>query len=61
MPDNWNPETYRARFRAWQEKAASLPPGQERDACEVIAEGYARLALLIEESLANGTPHPPRP
>jgi hypothetical protein len=49
MPDNWNPETYRARFRAWQEKAALLPPGQERDACEVIAEGYARLALLIEE------------
>jgi hypothetical protein len=50
MPDNWNAETYRRRAREWQEKADALPAGGERDACLVLAEGYAGLAELIEQS-----------
>jgi hypothetical protein len=48
MPDSWNSETYRERARQWQAKADSLPPGDERDASRALAEGYLRLALLIE-------------
>ena len=54
MPDNGKSETYRGRYRVWQDKADALPPGEKRDMCMVIAEGYARLALLIEKSTANG-------
>jgi hypothetical protein len=50
MPDNWNAETYRERSRQWREKADSLPPGREHDACVTLAEGYAGLAELIEKS-----------
>jgi hypothetical protein len=50
MPDTWNAETYRERSRQWREKADSLPPGRERDACVALAEGYAGLAKLIERS-----------
>jgi hypothetical protein len=50
MPNDWNPETYRCRARQWQDKAVALPPGDERQSCEVLAEGYARLAQLIEQA-----------
>ena len=48
MPDNWNAETYRGRARQWQAKAERLPRGEERDTCLTLAEGYTRLAELIE-------------
>jgi hypothetical protein len=50
MPQNWDPAIYRQRARDWQEKADTLSPGKERDTCLTIAEGYARLAALIDES-----------
>jgi hypothetical protein len=56
MPDNWNPEVYRERARQWREKAEALPHGQERETCVVIADGYARLARLIEDDVADQTP-----
>jgi hypothetical protein len=50
MPNDWNPETYRRRAEQWQDKAVALPSGDERQACEVLAQGYARLAQLIEQA-----------
>jgi hypothetical protein len=50
MPNDWNPKMYRCRARQWQDKALALPPGDERQACQVLAEGYARLARLIEKA-----------
>jgi hypothetical protein len=49
MPDSRDPEQYKERARAWRDRAASLPDGTpERDACVTIAEGYEKLAALIE-------------
>jgi hypothetical protein len=49
MPDSWNSEQYRERAKAWRDRAASLPDGSpERDACVILAEGYERLAEIIE-------------
>ena len=49
MPDSWDSEQYKERAKAWRARAASLPEGTpERDACVTIAEGYERLADLIE-------------
>jgi hypothetical protein len=48
MPDRWDLELYRHRAHEWREKAASLPEGQERSECLVIAEGYERLIEVIE-------------
>jgi hypothetical protein len=53
MPNDWNPETYRRRARQWQDKAIAIPSGDERQACEALAEGYARLAQLIEKAQAS--------
>ena len=48
MPDSWDAGEYRNRATAWLQKAESLPEGREREACFVLAEGYVRLAELIE-------------
>ena len=48
MPDSWDPKRYRERAKEWRDRAASLPEGRERDACVTIAEGYIRLAEIIE-------------
>jgi hypothetical protein len=53
MPEHWNPETYQLQAKQWQEKADVLSPGEERDICLIIADGYAQLALLIEKGLAS--------
>ena len=50
MPNDWNPETYRRRAKQWQDKAVALPSGDERQACEVLAQSYVRLAQLIEQA-----------
>ena len=50
MPDKWDPTIYRDRAKQWRERAASLPqedPG--RATCQELAEGYERLAALLEE------------
>jgi hypothetical protein len=49
-------ETYQEREREWRERAATLEPGAERDACLALADGYRHLVTLIErvnESPAN--------
>jgi len=55
MPGHWNSEVYRERAKQWREKADALPPGRERDACAVLAEGYAGLAEIIENSGLGGS------
>ena len=49
MSGSWNPAKYRERAKKWREEAETLPPGKERDACAVLAEGYENLAALIKE------------
>jgi hypothetical protein len=49
MPATWDAAKYRERARKWWEEADILQPGKERDACAVLAKGYAELAALIEE------------
>jgi hypothetical protein len=53
MPQHGNPETYRLQAKQWQDKADALSCGEEHSVCLVIAEGYARLARLIEKRAAN--------
>jgi len=48
MPDVWDAGEYRKRAVAWLQKAETLPEGRERDACFALAEGYERLAELLE-------------
>jgi hypothetical protein len=50
MPDSWNAEVYRERAKQWRAAAEELPLGKERDACLVLADGYAKLAGLIDNS-----------
>ena len=50
MPENWDPAVYRDRAKRWRDKAAALPPDQQQRAvCLELAEGYERLAALIEQ------------
>jgi|tagenome__1003787_1003787.scaffolds.fasta_scaffold18606594_2 hypothetical protein len=53
MAEHRNPETYRLQAKQWQEKADARSSSEERDTYLVIAEGYARLALLIEKRAAD--------
>jgi hypothetical protein len=50
MPGSWNSETYRVRAKEWRDNAEALPPGKEREACVVLANGYASLSAQIEAS-----------
>jgi hypothetical protein len=47
MPDQWDANVYRERAAAWRERAAELD-GDEKAACISIADGYEKLAGLIE-------------
>jgi hypothetical protein len=53
MPGSWDPQVYRERAQAWQAEADKLTPGQTKDAALALAEGYARLAALIEQDRAD--------
>ena len=48
MPDSWDAGTYRKRAQQWRDKAQALPAGQDRDACMTLADGYQKLANLID-------------
>ncbi len=50
MPGSWDAANYRERAEKWRQEAETLPPGSERNACMVLAEGYANLAALIENA-----------
>jgi hypothetical protein len=56
LPDNWDPAQYRKRAQGWREKALTLPEDDpERAVCVDLAEGYDRLATLLEQK-AHLTP-----
>ena len=48
MPHYPNPRAYRLQAEQWHEKAEARASDKERQVCLVIADGYARLAQLIE-------------
>jgi len=58
MPESWDAGEYRNRATAWLQKAETLPAGRERDACLTLADGYTKLAELLEAqqgaSIAGG-------
>jgi hypothetical protein len=55
MPEHQDPEAYRLQARLWQRKAGNLSNGEERDVYLVIADGYARLAQLLEQKASAET------
>ena len=59
MPGTWDTSKYRERAKKWREAAEALPPGKERDACMVLAKGYANLAALIEKEDIGCIGRPP--
>jgi hypothetical protein len=61
MPASWNAGEYRNRATAWLQKAETLPAGPERDACLALAEGYQRLAELLEAQQGTSIAKPPHP
>jgi hypothetical protein len=49
VPENWDPAYYRDRAKAWRDKATLLPEDDpERAVCVELAEGYEKLATLLE-------------
>lgn len=62
MPESWDPCVYRQRAEAWRQRAALLPVADpQATTCLEIAEGYERLAELIDagrENLRSGLPEP---
>jgi hypothetical protein len=61
MADDWDADTYRERARRWQAEADRFPPGKQREACLMLAEGYTQLLEIIEEmqQRQSGLAHPP--
>jgi hypothetical protein len=53
MPGNWDPQVYRERAKAWQAEADKMAPGKTRDATLALAEGYGKLAELIERDRSD--------
>jgi len=50
VPENWDPAFYRERAKAWRDKAITLPDDHpERAVCVELADGYDRLAALLEQ------------
>jgi hypothetical protein len=51
LPEHWDdPSYYRDRAKAWRDKAAALPEDHpERAVCVELADGYERLATLLEQ------------
>ena len=50
LPEHRDAAYYRDRAKAWRDKAASLPEDHpERAACVEFAEGYEKLATLLEQ------------
>ena len=50
VPESWDPACYRERAKAWREKAMTLPEDHpERAVCIELADGYDRLATLLEQ------------
>jgi hypothetical protein len=59
VPENWDPAYYRERAKAWRDKATTLPEDHpERAVCVEIADGYDKLATLLEQRGAGSEPVP---
>lgn len=59
MPENSDPAVYWDRAKRWRERAAAMPEDDsERAVCLELAEGYERLAGLLENrsGLAPASP-----
>ena len=55
MPEHRDPGVYRLQARLWRAKADAVSSDAERDVCLAIADGYIRLAQLIEERASVDT------
>jgi hypothetical protein len=53
VPGTFSSETTRRARRKW-EKADAVGPGNEREACTVLAEGYANLGANVEALVMDG-------
>jgi hypothetical protein len=49
---------YRERAKAWQAEADKMATRKTRDATLALAEGYAKLADLIEQDCSDGNIRP---
>lgn len=56
MPGTFDPEVYRTRAKKWQKEADALPAGKERDGCLELADGYTKLAELLEKRASDLRP-----
>jgi hypothetical protein len=54
MDEFEDPQIYIARAKLWEERAADLPNSEERDAYLAIANGYAKLARIINARISSG-------
>jgi hypothetical protein len=48
MPDAWDPQVYRDRAAAWRQRAMLCDDESQWDACIALADGYDRLADLLD-------------
>ena len=56
MPESWDPVCYREQAKAWRDKATVLPDDDpERAVCIELADGYDRLATLLEQRAGRPT------
>ena len=56
MPESWDPACYRERAKAWRDRATVLPVDDpERAVCIELADGYDRLATLLEQRAGRPT------
>jgi hypothetical protein len=63
MPGSWDPDVYRARAKQWRDAVVSMPDSPTRKAYLVLADGYEKLADILEEERADKfrrVPDPPR-
>jgi len=51
--DSWKPALFREQARYWRGQAQKLPPSGQQAVCLEIAEGYSRLAGLVEKRQAS--------
>ena len=55
VPENWGPAYCRARALEWRERAVVLPEDHpERSVCLELAEGYDKMATLLEQREPRG-------
>jgi hypothetical protein len=61
MSNSWDPAIYRQRAEEWRKRANSFGEGHDRTACLTIADGYDKLADLVESRNRQGQSLAPKP